>query len=90
MPSVLRTPETRFTNLPGFPYAPRYAGILGMRMHYLDEGRGDPILCLHGEPSWSYLYRKLVPSLAKDHRVVAPDFIGFGRSDKLRNRSRAC
>lgn len=86
MPSVLRTPETRFTNLPGFPYAPRYAGILGMRMHYLDEGRGDPILCLHGEPSWSYLYRKLVPSLARDHRVVAPDFIGFGRSDKLRNR----
>ena len=53
MPSVLRTPETRFANLPGFPYEPRYVQIDGVRMHYIDEGRGDPILCLHGEPTWS-------------------------------------
>jgi len=86
MPSVLRTPEIRFTSLPGFPYPPRYVQIDGLRMHYIDEGDGDPILCLHGEPTWSYLYRKLIPTLVSGNRVVAPDFIGFGRSDKLPNR----
>jgi haloalkane dehalogenase len=87
MPSALRTPETRFAILPGFPYLPRYVQIDDTRMHYIDEGRGDPILCLHGEPTWSYLYRKLIPTLVTGNRVVAPDFIGFGRSDKLPNRS---
>jgi haloalkane dehalogenase len=56
-------------------------------MHYIDEGGGEPILCLHGEPTWSYLYRKLIPALLARNRVVAPDFIGFGRSDKFPNRS---
>ena len=86
MSSILRTAETRFANL-GFPYHPQYVQIDGMRMHYIDEGRGDPILCLHGEPTWSYLYRKLIPTLVAGNRVIAPDFIGFGRSDKLPNRS---
>ncbi len=86
-PMVLRTPDERFADLPGFPYAPHYAEVRGMRMHYLDEGKGDPILCLHGEPSWCYLYRKMVPALSKGHRVVAPDLIGFGRSDKPADRS---
>ena len=80
---VIRTPEDRFTNLPGYPFKPNYAEINGMRVHYVDEGAGETIVCLHGEPSWSYLYRKLVPVLAKRHRVLAPDFIGFGKSDKF-------
>jgi haloalkane dehalogenase len=87
--NVLRTPDERFANLPDFPYEPHYVtvqvpGIDGpLRMHYLDEGQGDDvILCLHGEPSWCYLYRKMIPALAKQGRVVAPDLIGFGRSDK--------
>jgi haloalkane dehalogenase len=86
-PMVLRTPDERFANLPGFPYAPHYVEVNGLRMHYLDEGKGDPILCLHGEPSWCYLYRKMIPTLAKSNRVVAPDFIGFGRSDKPADRA---
>jgi haloalkane dehalogenase len=81
MPFV-RTPEERFVNLPGFPYAPHYVELDGPRMHYVDDGQGEVVLCLHGEPSWSYLYRKLIPPLASGYRVVAPDFIGFGRSDK--------
>jgi len=80
--NILRTPEERFANLPDFPYRPHYVDVGGMRMHYLDEGEGDPVLCLHGEPTWCFLYRKLVPVLSKAHRVVAPDLIGFGRSDK--------
>ena len=79
---VYRTPEARFLDLPGYPFAPHYAEIGGMRMHYLDEGHGDPVLLLHGEPDWSYLYRKMIPALATAFRVVAPDYFGFGRSDK--------
>ncbi len=80
---TLRTPDERFANLPDFPYEPHYVELSGgLRMHYVDEGQGDPILCLHGEPSWSYLYRKMIPTLSKHGRVIAADLIGFGRSDK--------
>lgn len=85
----LRTPDERFADLPGFAYPPRYAddlpGYAGLRLHYLDEGPRDaPVaLCLHGQPTWCYLYRKMIPALrAAGLRVVAPDFFGFGRSDK--------
>ena len=81
---VLRTPEERFTNLPGFPYEPHYKEVNGLRVHYIDEGQGEVILCLHGEPTWSFLYRKMVPIMRKAHRVLAFDFVGFGRSDKLK------
>jgi haloalkane dehalogenase len=80
--TVYRTPEQRFASLPGFPYEPRYFDQDGLRMHYLDEGDGDPVLCLHGEPTWSFLYRKMIPGLSAVARVVAPDYFGFGRSDK--------
>ena len=82
---LLRTPDDRFANLPGWPYAPRYVTVDGLRVHHIDEGpREAPVvLMLHGEPSWSYLYRKLVPGLtAAGLRAVAPDLPGFGRSDK--------
>ena len=80
----MRTPEERFANLPGFPWAPRYLEWRGLRIHYLDEGAGEKtLLCLHGEPTWSYLYRRMIPPfVAAGWRVVAPDLIGFGRSDK--------
>lgn len=81
----LRTPDERFENLPGWTFEPHYLEINGARIHYVDEGPQDArevILCLHGEPSWSYLYRKMIPPLAEKHRVVAMDWIGFGRSDK--------
>ena len=80
----MRTPDERFKNLPGFPWAPHYLEWRGLRVHYLDEGTGPrTLLCLHGEPTWSYLYRKMIPPfLAAGYRVVAPDFVGFGRSDK--------
>ena len=80
----MRTADERFRNLPGFPWAPHYLEWRGLRVHYLDEGTGPrTLLCLHGEPTWSYLYRKMIPPfLAAGYRVVAPDFIGFGRSDK--------
>ena len=84
--TVLRTPEERFANLPGFPFQPCYVEIQGIRVHYVDEGQGETILCLHGEPSWSYLYRKLIPSLSARHRILAMDFPGFGRSDKFAER----
>jgi haloalkane dehalogenase len=77
-----RTPDERFERLPGWPYEPRYAEVAGLRLHYVDEGGGDPILLLHGEPTWGYLYRKLIPHLSRVGRVVAPDYLGFGRSDK--------
>ncbi len=84
--TFLRTPDERFADLPGYPYAPHYIeGTGALRMHYLDEGpRAAPVaLCLHGQPTWSYLYRKMIPALlAAGVRVVAPDFFGFGRSDK--------
>lgn len=83
---ALRTPDARFADLPDFPFAPRYRGHDGLRMHYVDEGPPDAehvYLCLHGEPTWSFLYRKMIPVfLAAGGRVVAPDFFGFGRSDK--------
>ena len=81
---VLRTPDERFTDLPGFAFAPRYAQTSdGLRMAYVDEGSGPVVLLLHGEPSWSYLYRTMIPVLVDaGFRVVAPDLIGFGRSDK--------
>jgi haloalkane dehalogenase len=79
---VYRTPDERFAGLPGYPWQPRYLEQDGLRMHYLDEGDGDPVLLLHGEPTWSYLYRKLILPLTGVARVVAPDYFGFGRSDK--------
>ncbi|MCB8927176.1 MAG: haloalkane dehalogenase [Ardenticatenaceae bacterium] len=79
---IVRTPDERFDNLPDYPFAPNYVEINGLRLHTVDEGAGETILCLHGEPSWSYLYRKMIPPLAAQHRVVAPDLVGFGRSDK--------
>ncbi len=87
---ALRTPEDRFVDLPGWPYPPRYVddlpGYEGLRMHFIDEGPADAevtFLCLHGEPTWGYLYRKMIPVfLAAGYRVVAPDLFGFGRSDK--------
>lgn len=93
--SVLRTPDERFDNLSGFDYQPNYLELndddLGpLRIHYLDEGPdgGDIILCMHGEPTWSYLYRKMIPVLtAGGFRVIAPDLVGFGRSDKPARRS---
>jgi len=80
----MRTPDVRFANLPGFPFAPRYLEWRGLRAHYLDQGNGEQTyLCLHGEPTWCYLYRRMIPPfLAAGARVVAPDFFGFGRSDK--------
>jgi len=87
---VLRTPDERFADLAGFSFGPHYVEVPSgdggvLRMHYVDEGPADaePVLLLHGEPSWSYLYRKMIPVLtAAGHRAVAPDFVGFGRSDK--------
>ena len=80
----MRTADERFKDLPGFPWAPHYIEWQGLRVHYLDEGKGPrTLLCLHGEPTWSYLYRKMIPPfVAAGYRVIAPDFIGFGRSDK--------
>lgn len=86
----LRTPENRFENLPGYDFADHYVDVDGLRMHYVDEGTdgGDIVLLLHGEPSWSYLYRHMIPLLADaGFRVVAPDLIGFGKSDKPSRKS---
>jgi haloalkane dehalogenase len=82
--AAVRTPDRRFEGLPGFPWPPRYLEWRGLRTHYLDEGSADrTLLCLHGEPTWSYLYRRMIPPfVAAGYRVVAPDLIGFGRSDK--------
>ena len=92
---ALRTPDDRFRDLPGYPFAPHYVDIpsgddIALRVHYLDEGPrdGQTVLLLHGEPSWSYLYRKVIPVLtAAGLRAVAPDLVGFGRSDKPSERS---
>jgi len=81
----LRTPDIRFKNLPNYSFEPNYLEVDGLRMHYVDEGPkdGKVILMLHGEPSWSYLYRYMIPvCAAAGHRVIAPDLIGFGKSDK--------
>ncbi len=98
---VLRTPEARFDDLPGYPFPPRYTEVAAgdgagtrLRLHYVDERPGDAaedsgetVLLLHGEPSWSFLYRHVVPPLVRaGHRCVAPDLIGFGRSDKPADR----
>ncbi|WP_166251873.1 haloalkane dehalogenase [Marinobacter salicampi] len=83
---ILRTDEARFAGLADYPFEPRYLDVgPGLRMHYVDEGKatGHPIVMLHGEPSWSYLYRHMIPRIAEaGHRVLAPDLIGFGKSDK--------
>jgi haloalkane dehalogenase len=88
-PGVLRTPDECFAGIADFPYAPHYVAVDGYRIHYVDEGPRDaaPILLMHGEPSWCYLYRKMIgPLVAAGHRCVAPDLAGFGRSDKLARR----
>lgn len=85
----LRTPDERFERLPGYSFAPHYVDVGGLRTHYVDEGprTQGTVLMLHGEPSWSFLYRKMIPIVvAAGHRVVAPDLIGFGRSDKPTRR----
>lgn len=83
---ILRTPEARFENLPDYPFAPRYVDVGdGVRVHYVDEGPkdGPAMLLLHGEPTWSFLYRKMIPVfVAAGVRAVAPDLVGFGKSDK--------
>jgi haloalkane dehalogenase len=80
---VFRTPDERFAGLPGYDFAPNYLDVGGLRMHYVDEGDGRPVVCFHGEPSWAFLYRKVLPPLvAAGHRVICPDLAGFGRSDK--------
>ncbi len=92
---ILRTPDARFANLPDYPFAPHYTTVsdadgTSLRIHFVDEGprNAAPVLLMHGEPSWSFLYRKMISGLvAKGHRVVAPDLIGFGKSDKPAEQS---
>jgi pimeloyl-ACP methyl ester carboxylesterase len=85
----VRTPDERFADLPGFPFRPHYVEWRGLRVHYLDEGKGDAtFLCLHGEPTWCYLYRRMIPAFVDSGaRVIAPDFVGFGRSDKAEDEA---
>ena len=84
---LFRTPEERFESLPGYDFAPNYADVDGLRMHYIDEGDGEPVVLFHGEPTWAYLYRKVArPLLDAGRRVVAVDMPGFGRSDKPTER----
>ncbi|MCP5114681.1 MAG: alpha/beta fold hydrolase [bacterium] len=85
---IYRTPDSRFAGLPDYPFAPHYHQWDRLRMHYVDEGGGKPILLLHGEPTWSYLYRRMIPPLVEaGYRAIAPDFIGFGKSDKVTDDS---
>ena len=90
---IVRTPDSRFENLKDYPFEARYSEVEAgdgsrLRMHYVDEGEGELILCLHGQPSWSYLYRKMIPILTgAGYRVVAPDLVGFGKSDKPTDRA---
>jgi haloalkane dehalogenase len=85
---VFRTPDERFEKLAGYRYEPHYVEVDGLRLHHLDEGSGPTVLCFHGEPTWSYLYRHVLDRLAAaGHRVVCPDFVGFGRSDKPTNQA---
>ncbi|HEX4747457.1 MAG TPA: haloalkane dehalogenase [Gaiellaceae bacterium] len=79
---VYRTPDERFDGLPGYDFLPRYLEHDGLRMHYVEAGSGAPVLLLHGEPTWAFLYRKLIPAISQVARAVAPDYFGFGRSDK--------
>ena len=86
----VRTPDDRFADLPDFPYEPRYVEVDGLRMAYVEEGSGaaGTFLLLHGEPTWGYLYRRMIPPLVDaGFRVIAPDLIGFGRSDKPTDRA---
>jgi haloalkane dehalogenase len=83
MPDAIRTPEERFADLPEFPFAPRYTEQDGLRLAHIDEGDGPPVVLLHGEPTWSFLWRKVIgPLVEAGHRCLAPDLPGFGRSDK--------
>ena len=77
-----RTPDEQFDDLPGYGFQPNYLDQDGLRMHYLDESDGPAVLLLHGEPTWSYLYRKIIPEVTPAARAIAPDYFGFGRSDK--------
>ena len=79
---VYRTPDERFDGLPEYAFEPNYVEQDALRMHYVDEGSGAPVLMLHGEPTWAFLYRKLIPPIAGVARAVVPDYFGFGRSDK--------
>jgi haloalkane dehalogenase len=82
-PAVVRTPEARFRDLPGYPFASRWLDVDGLRLHYVDEGTGPPVLLLHGEPTWSFLYRRVIPHVVgTGARAIAPDYLGFGKSDK--------
>jgi haloalkane dehalogenase len=92
---VFRTPDERFTGLAGYDFEPHYEQVDGLRLHYVDEGpggangsgHGRPVVCFHGEPTWAYLYRRMLPPLvAAGHRVICPDLAGFGRSDKPTER----
>ena len=88
-PGVLRTPDSYFEDLKDYPFEPNYMMIDGLRIHYLDEGSkdADPIILLHGLPTWSYLYRDMIPILAEaGHRVIVPDMVGFGKSDIFINK----
>ena len=88
--TVLRTPDARFASIADFPFQPKFVEVDGLRIAYIDEGPCDaaPVLLMHGEPTWSYLYRKMIPGLlAAGHRVIAPDLVGFGRSDKPTRKS---
>jgi haloalkane dehalogenase len=87
MTAVFRTPDERFENLPGYAFQPNYVEVDGLRLHHVEEGAGPTVLCFHGEPDWSYLYRHMTEALlACGHRVVCPDLVGFGRSDKPTDR----
>ena len=83
MTEILRTPDGAFADLPDYPFSPNYFEWNDIRMHYLDEGEGDPVILFHGEPTWSFLYRKVIPPLvAAGYRCIAPDYVGLGKSDK--------
>jgi haloalkane dehalogenase len=83
VPDVFRTPDDRFAGLPGYDFEPHWHDADGLRLHYVDLGAGDPVVCFHGEPTWAFLYRKLLnPLVEAGYRVVCPDYAGFGRSDK--------
>jgi haloalkane dehalogenase len=87
VPDLFRTPDARFEGLPGYDFAPHWHVVDGLRLHYVDEGRGEPVVCFHGEPTWAYLYRRMLPPLvAAGRRVICPDYPGFGRSDKPTDR----
>lgn len=83
MTDILRTPDESFVGLPGYPFQPNYFQWDDIRMHYLDEGAGKPVVLFHGEPTWSFLYRKVIPPLVQaGYRCIAPDYVGLGKSDK--------